>query len=512
MKHRKNKSLCTVSWVLVLIASVVSILLISSKQVFTGVMSIVVYAVLLALAVLMLVLTMLSKKNTVCILNVALAAVVSIAGVLAPDNAAKKIELTEPSRVGERNVNFYVLNEDYRTAHSDDFGFTKPSVNIVDYADKTFIVQTSMNQADQQEAMTSLATALDKNVSDIKTVSCATVQEAVEAMYNNDGDVLVLNEAFISQLEKYDAYTTLSSDTFVLYTAVIGQAAVTAEPTADPEGVAPFVAYVAGNDTRDDGLTLYGRTDVDMIMAVNPGKKQILLVSIPRDFYIANPALDNGLDKLTHLGNDGIQNTLDGINQAFGLDIQEYLTTNFTHFSAMVDEIGGIDIDNPYAFEGQNSGNYDFAEGPLHLDGAQALAYARERYSLSNGDYGRNAHQGIVMEGILTKVQQMTNNGQYVEVISALTKNFLTNINVNDIYGMLKGKSEGDWQFIKYHLGGNGTYDGTASMGWDRQLYVCKPFDSQLQFTAEQVNKVLNGEEITQQDLPDSALTTFEEN
>ena len=96
----------------------------------------------------------------------------SIAGVLAPDNAAKKIELTEPSRVGERNVNFYVLNEDYRTAHSDDFVFIKPSMNIVDYADKTFIVQTSMNQADQQEAMSSLATALDKNVSDIKTVSC----------------------------------------------------------------------------------------------------------------------------------------------------------------------------------------------------------------------------------------------------------------------------------------------------------------------------------------------------
>lgn len=509
MNTKKNKALCTGSWVLVLIASVVSILLISSKQVFTGVMSIVVYAVLLALAVLMLVLTMLSKKNTVCILNVVLAAVMSIAGVLAPDNASKKIELTELSRVGERNVNFYVLNEDYRTAHSDDFGFTKPSVNIVDYADKTFIVQTSMNQADQEEAMTSLATALDKNVSDIKTVSCATVQEAVEAMYNNDGDVLVLNEAFISQLEKYDAYTTLSSDTFVLYTAVIGQATVTAEPTADPEGVAPFVAYVAGNDTRDDGLTLYGRTDVDMIMAVNPGKKQILLVSIPRDFYIANPALDNGLDKLTHLGNDGIQNTLDGINQAFGLDIQEYLTTNFTHFSAMVDEIGGIDIDNPYAF---SSGEYDYPEGTIHLDGASALAYARERHALSNGDYGRNAHQGIAMEGILTKVQQMTNNGQSVEVISALTKNFLTNINVNDIYGMLKGKSEGDWQFIKYHLGGNGTYDGTASMGWDRQLYVCKPFDSQLQFTAEQVNKVLNGEEITQQDLPDSALTTFEEN
>ena len=47
------------------------------------------------------------------------------------------------------------------------------------------------------------------------------------------------------------------------------------------------------------------------------------MISIPRDYYIKNPALDNGLDKLIHLGNDGIQNTLDGINQEFGLNITE---------------------------------------------------------------------------------------------------------------------------------------------------------------------------------------------
>ena len=62
-----------------------------------------------------------------------------------------------------------------------------------------------------------------------------------------------------------------------------------------------------------------------MIMAVNPKYKQILLVSIPRDFYVKNPALGNELDKLTHLGNNGIENTLDGINQEFDLEIKSYI-------------------------------------------------------------------------------------------------------------------------------------------------------------------------------------------
>lgn len=507
-KKNKNKMLCVGSWLLVLIACVVGGILLVNKQAFTGVMQYIVLAVLAIIGIGLLVITSISKKNTVSIVNVVIAIVVFVACILVPGKAKDSLTFTEPSRVGLRHINFYVLSEDYRSAHEDDFSFTKPSQNVEDYTNKTFILQKEMNQSDQDEAITAIKK--DMGVDDVKTVTYDTISEAVQALYKNEGDVLVLNEAFEDTLKKSEDYASFTTDTFVLYTAQIGEE--TAEEPTDTSGMQPFVVYVAGNDTRDSALTLYGRTDTDMIMAVNPARKQILLVSIPRDFYVKNPALGNELDKLTHLGNDGIQNTLDGINQEFGLDIHSYLTTNFAHFVNLVDEIGGIDIYNPYSFEGQNSGNYSFPQGDLHMDGEMALAYSRERYSLSDGDYGRNAHQGIAMEGILTKVQELTGEGQYTTVLKALSENFLTNLNINDMYGMLKGKTEGDWEFIKYHLGGEGTYAGTVSMGFDRQLYVCKPFDSQVNFAKEQVEQVLTGEQITQQDLPDAGSTTFMEN
>lgn len=237
------------------------------------------------------------------------------------------------------------------------------------------------------------------SVTSLTLVQKDTVSDALEALYDNEGDVLVLNQAFsssFSSIAKYASSDTVSSST------------------------GSFVIYVAGHDASSTSFSLYGRTDVDMMVAVNPTLKQILMISIPRDYYIKNPALDNGLDKLTHLGNDGIQNTLDGINQEFGLNITDYIVTDFDHFSALVDNMGGITMDNPYAFSGRG---YDFAEGTITLNDSEALAYSRERYSLSNGDYGRNEHHGIVMEGLLKKIQENCRKGEYLTVIKSAMDN-----------------------------------------------------------------------------------------
>ena len=320
-----------------------------------------------------------------------------------------------------------------------------------------------------------------------------------------------MNQAFSSSVTSIARYASFESDTFVLDSIKLGDAAAaTDEATASSGNNSSFVIYVAGHDASSTSFSLYGRTDVDMIMAVNPVLKQVLMVSIPRDFYIKNPALDNGLDKLTHLGNDGIQNTLDGINQEFGLNITDYMLTDFDHFSALVDDLGGITVDNPYSFSGRG---HDFPAGTISLNGEEALAYSRERYSLDNGDFGRNQHEGIIMESILKKIQKNCHEGDYVSVIKAALNNFLTNVSLDTMLNVYTSTNNGqDWTYLKYHLGGQGTYDGTASMGFDRQLYVCKPFDSQVQFTKQQVEKVLNGEEIQMEPLPDNANTTFEEN
>jgi anionic cell wall polymer biosynthesis LytR-Cps2A-Psr (LCP) family protein len=143
-----------------------------------------------------------------------------------------------------------------------------------------------------------------------------------------------------------------------------------------------------------------------------------------------------------------------------------------------------------------------------------ALSYCRERYNLANGDYDRNEHQSIVIQGIIDKLTSTEILTNFNDVLNSLQGQFLTNLSTDTIYGLAEQQLNdgGSWNMVRYHLGGTGTMAGTVSMGWNRMLYVVEPFDSQITFVNEQVNKVLNGETITQESLPDEDKTTYIEN
>lgn len=458
--------------------------------------------------IILFVLTIKKAGKSITLINLFLSLVMIFGCIGIPKMEEKeKTIFQEPAKKAQTTINFYALKTEYKSNHSSLFKDTSSSDNILDYKECTFITQTQFDHANTENAFVQIESILETS----PTISTKeTVYDAIKAFYNGEGDVLVLNESFVSALKTIKAFKNFDNDTIILSSLKFGEEEIqaTPEPVSDQQ---PFAVYVAGNDTRANGLTTVGRTDVDMIMVVNPTSRQILLVSIPRDYYIENPGLSDGMDKLTHLGNQGIRNTLDGINRKFNLNLTDYLTTNFTHFVALVDALGGITIDNPYAFDGQNSGNYHFDAGIITLNGEQALAYSRERYSLANGDYGRNEHQGIIMQAILEKVQQKAAEGDKAGVLAALSTNFLTNIDINDLYQLYTSTDEVNqpWQFIRYHLGGEGTMAGTVSMGMNRMLYVCIPFESQVQFTTDLVNRMLNGEPITEESLPDEELTSY---
>ena len=115
------------------------------------------------------------------------------------------------------------------------------------------------------------------------------------------------------------------------------------------------------------------------------------------------------------------------------------------------------------------------------------------------------------MQAILEKVQQNAAAGDKAGVLAALSANFLTNVNINDLYNLYTSSSDvaEPWQYIRYHLGGTGTMAGTVSMGMNRMLYVCQPFESQVQFITDLVNRMLNGETISEDPLPDESSTSY---
>ena len=333
--------------------------------------------------------------------------------------------------------------------------------------------------------------------------------------------MLILNEYYVPMLEDQTGFENFMQDTRILHTFTKQIEVKKEEPVIEEEekekSSDAFTIYIAGNDTRSSYLSIYGRTDVNLLLTVNPTSKQILITGIPRDTYIPNPALGYGYDKLTHLGNDGIPNTMTGIEEYFGIDIDHYLTVNFVTFRNIIDAVGGIDIYNPYYFTTVNGyghsnvGAFDFAEGDIHLYGDSALAYCRERHNLPNGDYGRNEHQTIILKGLINRLTSSAILTSFDSVLNSLQGQFITDMSADQIYELVRKQLDlgGSYNIVLYHLGGNGAMQGTASMGYGRMLYTVNLFDSQVEFIKEQMNKVIAGDTLEQGELPEADNTTF---
>ncbi len=426
-----------------------------------------------------------------CILN-GLLIICMIAGIVFLPNLENRIKSIFTDQIGMSSViNVYALKDN--DAEID--------------RNAKFIIQRRIDQDNQNYALDSIK---DEYGISITVVGKNDVVEAAKALYYRQGDLLVLNEVYVDLIEEIEGFEDFSERTKIVYSVerVIQSEAESALPIRTNITDTPFTVYVAGCDTRSGRLSIYGRTDVNLILTVNPNTRQMLIVGIPRDTYIPNPALDHGMDKLTHLGNNGIYNTIEGVSDYLDIEINYYGEVIFDTFKRIIDAVGGIDIDNPYYF---SSGNYSFSEGLIHLNGEKALVYARTRKTLSNGDYGRNEHQTFVLKAFIKKIISPEMLKNYSELLDALKGQFMTNMDVEDIFKLanMQLNNNGEWDIITYHLGGIGDMMGTASMGWDRKLYVVHLFDSQVKFVKKQMEMMKRDEIIEQEELPQNGETTY---
>ena len=446
------------------------------------------------------------KKIFVSFMNILLSALLIGGSVFFPYVQGRISKIFNHGILGDDknylNIFVYSLSAEYKSAHPEIFDHTETATDLADYIDRTFIIQNSVDQENQATAITLIKTELA--VDSIFVYEAEDVLSAVDALYQNEGDVIILNESWAESLSGLEGYDSFLDDTVIVYTAEVEN---TAEPstiddnTDDQSHVLQILC--AGSDTRSTVLSEYGRTDVVIMLTVNLDTHQILMVSIPRDYYINNPAL-GGMDKLTHLGNSGIANTMLGLNEKFGVSLSDYAIVNFYTFEAIIDALGGVDIYNPYGFYTELIGGMWFEEGSLHLNGEQALAYVRERHNLPNGDFGRNEHQAIILQALIDKVTSMDMLSNFNSVLNALQGKVLTSFSGERIMNLISSmvNNYSAFSIISYHLSGVGDYQGTASMGWDRLLYVAWPVESQVQFIQREVQKMVIDEIITQETLP----------
>lgn len=505
MKKLKNKKAELITWLLFLISSLLLFFIATNYAIFPSRFKMPLLLTIIASICITGIITILAKKSFryVSITLNATLSILMIAGLILLPNVEKRVRnIFKDVRVDEAIISIFSTNGKYKE-------------DLTDYQNPTFIIQKHNDQENQSYAIEQIKELL--NVSSIKTVEKEDIPSAVEALYNNEGDLLILNEAYIDTIEDIEKFSKFSDETKIVTSIVKQIEVITEEPIEKDVTNSLFTFYIAGEDTRSGRLSIYGRTDVDIVVNVNPVTKQVMIIGLPRDTYIPNPALSYGYDKLTHLGNDGIQNTIKGVSEYYDISIDYYGVVNFNTFKYIVDALDGIDIENPYYFNtyggngGMNGESYEFPEGTIHLYGDAALAYCRERYNLPNGDYGRSEHQTIALKAIIQKLMSADSLSRYDDLLNALQGQFLTNMDVEDIYKLIAMQlnDNSKWDIISYHMGGTGDMQGTASMGWDRRLYVVHPFESQVKFIKEETEKMKNNEIVSQQSLPNEADTTY---
>lgn len=182
-----------------------------------------------------------------------------------------------------------------------------------------------------------------------------------------------------------------------------------------------------------------GRSDANMLVTFNPISLTITMTSIARDSYVPIACYaGQASDKLGHARVQGIQCTIDTIEDLLDIEIDYYFESNFQGVVDIVDALGGIVINNPYEFTGQDSsserGHYTVwipAGENVPVNGEQALAFARERHLYATGDFQRQANQQQVVTSILTTAMRTRDLNKLLNVLDAAGDNITTNITVD---------------------------------------------------------------------------------
>ena len=224
----------------------------------------------------------------------------------------------------------------------------------------------------------------------------------------------------------------------------------------------PFTLYVSGIDVYGK-ISSVARSDVNMLVTVNPATYEILLTSIPRDYYVQLHGTTGRKDKLTHSGIYGINSSVQTLEDLLEVDINYYVRVNFTTLIQLVDALGGIDVESDYAFTSTYSG-IRFKKGANHLNGEQALAFARERYSFRDGDRQRVKNQQIVISAIIKKVTSSSALvTKYSSVLKTLGNSFQTNMDQERIYSFVHYQLEKmpSWNIQTLSLEGRDSYNYT---------------------------------------------------
>lgn len=319
----------------------------------------------------------------------------------------------------------------------------------------------------------------------------------LEAFYNGEVDSIIINESSRSQILDMESYADFDNNTRVVY-----QTSYKVENTDKANAVSditskPFNVLISGSDTRG-GFDENGRSDVIMVATINPKTSTILLTSVPRDFYVttacdaADGCMQGALDKITHTGIHGTNTTKRTVEQLLGIEINYTFKVGFDTVIDLVDALGGVDVTVAPGYAYSNSA-ITIHEGVNHLNGHDALEYARERYAYTEGDRQRTKNQQQVLMGIVNEATKPSVITKYASIMDAMANTFSTTMSNEEISDLIKYQINNNpkWKIEQYMVDGTGDTLMCAELGDAASVMV--PDQSTVKLAKDKINAVLAG-------------------
>lgn len=324
----------------------------------------------------------------------------------------------------------------------------------------------------------------------------------LKALYDGEVDAIVLNEAYRSNVCDLEDYTNFNNDTKVIHKTVYYTKENSSSLAVSDITSKPFNILISGNDSFGS-LDENSRSDVDMLVTINPVTSTILLTSIPRDSYVKEVCNDYACnygvyDKLTHTGIYGVDTTKDTIENLLDIDINYVYRVNFTSMIDIVDALGGVDVTVPKGMAVSkfytNSNLEGVHEGKNHLDGKRALAYSRERKAYLDGDLQRARNQQQVLQAMFKKATSPEIIKNYTSLLKALIGAFDTNMTTKEITSFIKYQIQAkpSWKFEQFVLKGDNDLKMSAELGSEVSVVIL--YDSYINIAHDKIQAVLDGQ------------------
>jgi LCP family protein required for cell wall assembly len=354
-----------------------------------------------------------------------------------------------------------------------------PAEKLEDAKNYRFGYQTTLDQDNNTLMVEDIEAKVGR---EIKLIETETIIDEAEALLAGRIEAAIYNEAYGSVIE--EAVEGYSDQVRVLYQYGI-ETDIEIEETDIEKS---FNIYISGIDVAGS-ITKNSRSDVNIIMTVNPSTKKILLTTTPRDYYVQIPGISGeARDKLTHAGIYGVDRSMATLENIYDIDISYFARVNFTSLIMIVDALGGVNVESEYAFE---AGGYSFEKGMNHLNGEQALVFARERHSFQDGDNQRGKNQEAILKAILERIMFPDILFQANDILNNVADCVETNMTRDEMAKFINMQlsERAAWEIETTAATGSGDKQACFSSG-SQLLYVMWPDEAVVSDISRRMKKV----------------------